>query len=759
MTDDVARTGSRVPRVQVCAACGGENPDGHRFCGSCGAALGAGGRAAQARDVGVLRPVGIDGDGRAGRRGDRVRADALVLRRGAGGARAARRRGREVHRRRGRRHVRGARRRTRTTRCAPAGPRSRSRSGVATRSTRRTIAVRIGVNTGEVVAGDAARREMFASGDAVVLGDAVNVAARLEQAAAPGEVLIGEATYRLVRDAVRVEPVAPIAAKGKSEPLDRLPAARGERARAAAAPGGHAARRARGRARAARAPSSTRSSPSGAAGSSRSSARPGSASRGSPPSWSARIGGRARVVRGACLSYGEGITYWAVAQIVRELAGIRDEDSAEEARERVPPRIAQLLGLAEGATTAEETAEAIAAFLAAAAGEQPLRRARRRHPLGRAGAARPARAAPAADRRGAAPRALPGPAGAARAPARLAGDGSRSSRSARPRSTRCSRASTRPAAARVRLAQAAAGNPLFAEELVAWVREGGDLDALPTSLNALLGARLDRLERRRARRARARRGRGRALPPRRGRRALRRAVAAVGARRARPARPQGPDPPRGREPRRGRGRLPLQAHPRPRGRLPRDREEAARRRCTSGSPTGSSGVAGERVGEYHEILGYHLEQAYRYRTELGRSTTTPARSPRAPAATSAPPAAAPTTAATSAPPRTCSAARTALLPADSLERLELLLRLRLRRRPVGRVREARAIAEELYERATALGERGLAAHARVLRARERSASTRTPTSTRRGDRRGGDRDVHRARRRGRPRAGHARSSA
>src|SRR5215831_15625261 len=73
------------------------------------------------------------------------------------------------------------------------------------------IAVRIGVNTGEVVAGDAARREMFASGDAVVLGDAVNVAARLEQAAQPGEILIGEETYRLVRDAVTVEAVAPVA--------------------------------------------------------------------------------------------------------------------------------------------------------------------------------------------------------------------------------------------------------------------------------------------------------------------------------------------------------------------------------------------------------------------------------------------------------------------------------------------------------------------------------------------------------------------
>ena len=71
------------------------------------------------------------------------------------------------------------------------------------------------MNTGEAVAGDAARREMFASGDAVVLGDSVNVAARLEQAAAPGDVLIGEATYRLVRDAVTVEPVPPIRARAR----------------------------------------------------------------------------------------------------------------------------------------------------------------------------------------------------------------------------------------------------------------------------------------------------------------------------------------------------------------------------------------------------------------------------------------------------------------------------------------------------------------------------------------------------------------
>ena len=76
-----------------------------------------------------------------------------------------------------------------------------------------TIALRIGVNTGEVVAGEGTERQ------ALVTGDAVNVAARLEQAASPGEILIGEPTFRLVRDAVSAEPVEPLELKGKSEPL------------------------------------------------------------------------------------------------------------------------------------------------------------------------------------------------------------------------------------------------------------------------------------------------------------------------------------------------------------------------------------------------------------------------------------------------------------------------------------------------------------------------------------------------------------
>ena len=70
---------------------------------------------------------------------------------------------------------------------------------------------RIGVNSGEVVTGTAER---------LATGDAVNVAARLQQAAAPGEVLVGAETLRLVREAVEVEPVEPLAVKGKAAPVE-----------------------------------------------------------------------------------------------------------------------------------------------------------------------------------------------------------------------------------------------------------------------------------------------------------------------------------------------------------------------------------------------------------------------------------------------------------------------------------------------------------------------------------------------------------
>jgi class 3 adenylate cyclase len=71
------------------------------------------------------------------------------------------------------------------------------------------LEARIGVNTGEVVA---------VEGETLVTGDAVNVAARLEQSAASGDVLLGETTAKLVRDAVTTEPLV-LALRGKPNPV------------------------------------------------------------------------------------------------------------------------------------------------------------------------------------------------------------------------------------------------------------------------------------------------------------------------------------------------------------------------------------------------------------------------------------------------------------------------------------------------------------------------------------------------------------
>jgi class 3 adenylate cyclase len=74
-----------------------------------------------------------------------------------------------------------------------------------------TFGVRIGINTGEVVAGDPSGGQFYAT------GDALNVAARFEQSAAPGEVILGETTYQLVRDMVEVEPLEDLTLRGKAE--------------------------------------------------------------------------------------------------------------------------------------------------------------------------------------------------------------------------------------------------------------------------------------------------------------------------------------------------------------------------------------------------------------------------------------------------------------------------------------------------------------------------------------------------------------
>ena len=76
-----------------------------------------------------------------------------------------------------------------------------------------TVAIRVGVNTGEVMAG------IPTADQSLAVGDAVNLAARLEQMAEPGQILIGEQTRALVGDAVRAEELPPLPVRGKREPV------------------------------------------------------------------------------------------------------------------------------------------------------------------------------------------------------------------------------------------------------------------------------------------------------------------------------------------------------------------------------------------------------------------------------------------------------------------------------------------------------------------------------------------------------------
>jgi len=237
------------------------------------------------------------------------------------------------------------------------------------------ISCRIGVNTGEVLA----------SGDhAPLVGDAMTVAARLQAAAEPDSVLLGESTYRLVRDAVRAEMIEPVVAKGKAQPvrayrlLEVLAGAEGIARHLESPLVGRVRERALlddALARAVEDESVQLVTLVGQAGIGKTRL---------VEECMAGAGSRATVVRGRCLAYGEGITFWPIAEIVRDAAGVMDGDPVDIARERIAAllpdgpdrativeRITELLGLG-AVPNPDETFWAIRKLLEALAAERPL---------------------------------------------------------------------------------------------------------------------------------------------------------------------------------------------------------------------------------------------------------------------------------------------------------------------------------------------------------------------------------------------------
>jgi class 3 adenylate cyclase/tetratricopeptide (TPR) repeat protein len=365
------------------------------------------------------------------------------------------------------------------------------------------LAVRLGINTGEVIAGDPSTGQTF------VTGDAVNVAKRLQQAAGPGEILIGTATYPLVRDAVKAGPLESFAVKGRQQAvapwrLDEVEAGAPGLARQLDAPlvgrEDELAALVEAFEQVARERSTRLVTIVGA---------PGIGKSRLASELLSSVGERGNALIGHCLSYGEGITFWPLTEIVRTAGGEPGVTAAlahADDADLVIGRIRGIVGAAPPAAHAQESFWAVRRFFEALARERPLVVCfedihwaeptlldlieylvglGRDAPILLLCLARPEllEARPAWTTLG--PRAQ-----------LLALDALGEAESEALLDALGEEAALLPEA-RARIADAAEGNPLFVEQMVAMVASEGDSSAeiaVPPSIQALLGERLDRLE-------------------------------------------------------------------------------------------------------------------------------------------------------------------------------------------------------------------------------------------------------------------------
>jgi len=241
------------------------------------------------------------------------------------------------------------------------------------------LGMRIGINTGEVVAGDPGHGQRFAT------GSAVNLAARLEQAADPGDVLIGSATYALVRDAIEAVETEPLALKNVSQPTRgyRVLRAREERPTARPLTDTPFVGRtleldqivgALDRAVADRSCRLVTVYGNAGLGKSRLASEA-----------LACLQSKANVLIGRCLPYGEGITYWPVVEAVKQAAALGDDDppdvvlgkiaaclGGDDDAALVAERVAHVIGIGDASTSRDETFWALRRLLEAVAQKKPL---------------------------------------------------------------------------------------------------------------------------------------------------------------------------------------------------------------------------------------------------------------------------------------------------------------------------------------------------------------------------------------------------
>jgi class 3 adenylate cyclase/tetratricopeptide (TPR) repeat protein len=326
--------------VPVCRECGQDNPEGARFCNSCAAPLAPAGTGREQRKTVTVLFCDVTGSTALGESSDPEAFRSLLARYFARMSGIAEAHGGTVGK-----FIGDAVMAVFGMPLAHEDDALRAcRSAIEMRDALPNLGMqaRIGINTGEVVSGIQG---------SLATGDAVNVAARLEQAAQPGEILLGAETYALVSDVAVVDVLEPLELKGKSKPVPayRLAGIAGTRERRHETPfvGRDAELQALHTAwqRVLDTPRSELLTVLGDAGVGK-----------SRLTIEFLSSVDARVVRGRCVPYGDGITYLPVVEVLKQLDAPPSDPAAAASLE-------SLLRETEHGTSAEEIAWAFSRAL------------------------------------------------------------------------------------------------------------------------------------------------------------------------------------------------------------------------------------------------------------------------------------------------------------------------------------------------------------------------------------------------------------
>ncbi len=201
------------------------------------------------------------------------------------------------------------------------------------------LQMRIGINTGEVAAPGA----QFSRRDFLITGDAVNVAARLQQVAMPDMILVGERTYHTTRDVFEFRPLAPLSLKGKPDPIHAWVVQDFRHGRDATGPNAIIQQRL------------VRDFI----------AREQEAAKCTSCNETLNA---SRVLQGRCPPYGEGITYWPLVEILRTLLNAEDGEGREALKQRLFKFVQETLTAAKSNEDAAEIASALIRSIGSAPG-------------------------------------------------------------------------------------------------------------------------------------------------------------------------------------------------------------------------------------------------------------------------------------------------------------------------------------------------------------------------------------------------------